>query len=354
MYRTDNGDEVFVIDAHSHLWDASPENQANKYGRGWIDCFYAYHKNFSPPEYVWSLEHYEKYSPDDMVHDQFVKGYVDLAILQPTYLIDFYKNGFNTIEQNSVMKKAYPNRYILNGAFDPREGDAGLDYLRRQKDEWDIKGVKLYTAEWRGNSKGYKLSDPESYRFLEECVKLGITNIHVHKGPTIYPLNRDAFDVADVDDAASVFTDLNFIVEHCGLPRLEDFCWIATQESNVYAGLAVVLPFAHPRPRYFAEVMANLLFWLGPDKILFGSDYAIWEPKWLVEKMMAFEIPEDLQAEFNVQMDMETRRKILGLNAARLYNIDVDAARAAIADDELSKQAEELRSKPGGSIGSLA
>lgn len=354
MYRTDNGEEVFVIDAHSHLWDASPENQANKYCRGWIDCFYAYHKNLSPPEYVWPLEHYEKYSPDDMAHDQFVKGYVDLAILQPTYLTDFYKNGFNTIEQNSVMKKAYPDRYILNGAFDPREGKAGLDYLRRQKDEWDIKGVKLYTAEWRGNSKGYKLSDPESYRFLEECIKLGITNIHVHKGPTIYPLNRDAFDVADVDDAASEFTDLNFIVEHCGLPRLEDFCWIATQESNVYAGLAVVLPFMQPRPRYFAEVMANLLFWLGPDKILFGSDYAIWEPKWLVEKFMAFEVPEDLQAEFNVKMDMEIRRKILGLNAAHLYNIDVDAARTRIKDDPLSKQAEELLRKPGGSIGSRA
>jgi hypothetical protein len=28
-------------------------------------------------------------------------------------------------------------------------------------------------------------------------------------------------------------------------------------------------------PRYFGEIMANLLFWLGPDKLLFGSDYAI-------------------------------------------------------------------------------
>lgn len=353
MYRTANGEEVFVIDGHSHLWDASPENQANKYGRGWIDCFYAYHKNLSPPEYVWSLEHYEKYSPDDMVHDQFVKGYVDLAILQPTYLTDFYKKGFNTIEQNSVMKKAYPDRYLLNGAFDPRDGEAGLDYLRRQKGEWNIQGVKLYTAEWRGSSKGYKLSDPESYRFLEECIKLGISNVHVHKGPTIYPLNRDAFDVADVDDAASMFTDLNFIVEHAGLPRIEDFCWIATQESNVYAGLAVVLPFIQPRPRYFAEVMANLLFWIGPDKILFGSDYALWEPKWLVERFMAFEIPEDLQAEFGVKMDLETRRKILGLNAARLYGINPEEHMAKIKDDTFSQQAEQLQHQVGGSIGSL-
>ncbi len=276
------------------------------------------------------------------MHDQFVKGYVDLAILQPTYLIDFYKNGFNTIEQNSVMKKDYPDRYILNGAWDARDGEAGLEYLRRQKGEWDIQGVKLYTAEWRGASKGYKLSDPDAYRYFEECVKLGITNIHVHKGPTIYPLNRDAFDVADVDDAASVFTELNFIVEHAGLPRIEDFCWIATQESNVYAGLAVVLPFIHSRPRYFAEVMANLMFWIGPDKILFGSDYAIWEPKWLVEKLMAFEMPEDLKAEYGADMTMEVKRKILGLNAARLYGIDPDAQLAKTKDDTFSRQAEQL------------
>jgi uncharacterized protein len=354
MYRTADGEEIFIVDGHSHLWDASPANHRNKYGRGWIDCFYAYHKNLSPSEYVWTLEHYEKYSPEDMVHDQFVKGYVDLAILQPTYLTDFYINGFNTIEQNSTMKKAFPDRYILNGAWDPRDGENGLEYLRRQKGEWDIQGVKLYTAEWRGSSKGWKLSDPEAYIFLEECAKLGITNIHVHKGPTIYPLNRDAFDVADVDDAASHFTELTFIVEHAGLPRLEDFCWIATQESNVYAGLAVVLPFIHPRPRYFAEVMANLLFWIGPDKILFGSDYAIWEPRWLIEKFAAFEMPEDLKAEFGVDMTMETKRKIFGLNAARLYNIDVDAALARIKDDPFSKQAAELQSKPGGTIGSLA
>jgi len=356
MYRTADGQEVFVIDGHTHLWDASPANQKNKYGRGWIDCFYAYHKNLSPAEYVWPLEKYEKYTPEDIVHDEFVKGYVDLAILQPTYLKDFYINGFNTIEQDSVLKKAYPDRFILNGAWDARDGDEGLEYLRRMKGEWDIKGVKLYTAEWRGDSKGYKLSDPEAYRYLEECVKLGITNIHVHKGPTIYPLNRDAFDVADVDVAASHFTELTFIVEHAGLPRLEDFCWIATQESNVYAGLAVVLPFMHPRPRYFAEVMANLLFWIGPDKILFGSDYALWEPKWLIEKFVAFELPEDLKAEYGVDLTLEAKRKILGLNAARLYDINPEEHMAKIKSDTFTQQAEQLQSQASshpGTVGSL-
>ena len=185
-----------------------------------------------------------------------------MGIFQPTYLTDFYKNGFNTTEQNAELKNRYPDRFILNGAFDPRDGDKGLEYLEPLRDNYGIKGVKLYTAEWKGDSKGYKLTDPEAVRYLEKCVELGVTNIHVHKGPTIWPLNKDAFDVRDIDEAATLHTDLTFIVEHCGLPRLDDFCWVATQESNVWGGLAVVMPFIHLRPRYFAEVMANLLFWV--------------------------------------------------------------------------------------------
>src|SRR5207248_2026240 len=86
-----------------------------------------------------------------------------------------------------------------------------------------LKGVKLYTAEWYGSSKGWKLNEYWSYRYLEKCEELGVKNIHVHKGPTIWPLNRDAFDVHDVDHAASHFPELNFIVEHCGLARLYGF-----------------------------------------------------------------------------------------------------------------------------------
>jgi len=55
-----------------------------------------------------------------------------------------------------------------------------------------------------------------------------------------------------------------------GAPRVDDFCWIAARCPNVYAGLAVVLAFIHNRPRWFAEVMANLLFWLGEDRAIAG------------------------------------------------------------------------------------
>jgi len=330
MYKTKTGEEIFVIDGHTHFWDGSPANQKNIHGKQFIECFFAYHTNLSPPEERWTLEKFEKYDAETMYKDLFVTGYDDMAILNPTYLGDFYKDGFNTTERNATMKKKHPDRFILNGAFDPRDGAKGLEHLHELKEKYDITGVKLYTAEWRGESKGYKLCDKESYRFMEECVKLGIKNLHVHKGPTIIPLNRDAFDVADIDDAATSFQGLNFIVEHCGLPRLDDFCWIATQETNVYAGIAVALPFIHTRPGYFAHIISELLFWIGEDKILYGSDYGIWTPKWLIDKFMAFELPADVAKETGVSLNMQAKKKILGLNAAKLYGIDIEKQKAKI------------------------
>jgi len=282
---------------------------------------------------VWPFDKFCRYGEEALVDDLFRTGYVDMGILNSTYLYEFYLNGFNSHIQNNALKAKYPDRFILCGSFDPRAEEAGLDAFRHMVEAYPIQGLKLYTAEWRDGSRGWRLNDPWAYKYFALCQELGIKNMHVHKGPTVYPLSRDAFDVHDVDYAATDFPDLNFIVEHVGLPRLEDFCWIATQESNVYAGLSVAMAFSRLRPQYFAEIMANLLFWLGPDKLCFGSDYAIWSPKWLIEKFMAFELPDDIKKEYGVDLTLEIKRKILGENAARLYGIDIATQQAKLSRD---------------------
>jgi uncharacterized protein len=320
MYEKD-GERYFIVDGHVAFWDARPSNR-NRFGEGFIACFYDYHRNLSPEEWVWPKETFDRYTEEKLLHDLFEVGYADKAIFQPTYLKDFFPGGFNTTEQNAAVAEKHPGRFIVNGAFDPRDGDAGLAALEELVDRYQLQGVKLYTAEWKGGSRGWKLDSDDAAKYLQKCQDLGVRNIHLHKGPTIWPLNRDAFDVADVDAAASDFPALNFIVEHVGLPRLEDFCWIATQEPNVYGGLAVAMPFMHTRPRYFAQMIGELLYWLGEDRILFASDYAIWQPKWLVEGFVDLQIPEDMAAEYPELTD-DAKRKILGLNAARLYDLEV-------------------------------
>jgi predicted TIM-barrel fold metal-dependent hydrolase len=322
MYQKDEN-RFFIVDAHVALWDARPENQRNIHGRQFIDCFYDYHRNLSPESEVWEYDDYLYQGGERLMKDLFTNGYVDHAIFQPANLGEFYYKGFGQTDEAFELASKHPDKLTYNHNFDPRNGEAGLDQFREDVKKFGLKGVKLYTAEWHGESRGWSLTDPWAYRYFEACRELGVTNIHVHKGPTIRPLDRDAFDVADIDHVASDFTDLNFIVEHCGLPRLEDFCWIATQEPNVHAGLAVAMPFIHTRPKYFGQIMGELLYWIGEDRIQFSSDYAIWTPRWLVESFVDFQIPSELDEYAPISIDQ--KKKILGLNAAKMYDIPVPA-----------------------------
>ena len=337
MYEKD-GEKYYILDSHLHFWDASPDNWvkgAEEYAKGWIECFHAY-QGLGPADTHWSLEHFQKYSPEDFEKDVFQEGGVDHAVLQSTYLKEWYTKGFNDIEQNASILDRFPGKLLLNGRWDPREGQAGLEQLEADHAKYGIKGVKLYTAEWYQGSRGWKLDDPEARRFFDKCVELGIKNVHVHKGPTIWPLDKDAFDVSDVDHVATDYQDLNFIIEHVGLPRIEDFCFMATQERNVYAGLAVVIGgLMHARPKFFAKVMGELLFWVGEDKMTFGSDYAIWEPKWQVEGFVDWEMPDDEEFSDFPRLGVEGKKKILGLNAAKLYGVEVpEELRLPVPEDE--------------------
>ena len=324
MYEK-NGEKYFIVDSHLHFWDASPENWVKgreDLAKGWIECFHAY-QGLGPADTHWTIEKFMKYSEDDFEKDVFEEGKTDHGIFLATGLKYWYKNGFNLPEQDAVLADKFPGRLTVNGRWDPREGEAGMRQLEEDAKRYNMKGVKLYTAEWFDGSRGWKLTDPQAQPFFEKCRELGVKNIHVHKGPTIWPLDKDAFDVSDVDHVATDYPDLNFIVEHVGLPRIEDFCFMATQEPNVYAGLAVVIGgLMHVRPRFFVKVMGELLFWVGEDKMLYGSDYAIWEPKWQIEGLLDWDYPDETFSDYP-RWTLEAKKKILGLNAAKLYGIEV-------------------------------
>lgn len=325
MYITDSGEKVFVVDAHTHLWDGRAENHVNSYGASFVGTFYNAHVGLTPENERWDEDLFNYYGAERAARDLFEDGYCDMALLLPVYLRDFYKEGFNTTKQNAALKELEPEKVILNGRCDPREGDRGLAQLEEDFETHQFPGVKLYTAEWNGTSRGYTMKDPIVAPYLEKCRSLGIKNIHLHKGPTTYPLDYDAFDVRDVDYVATNYPDLNFIVDHCGMPRIDDFCFIAGQERNVYGGLALIPSYIHARPKYFAQMMAELLFFVGPDRLLFGSDYAITSPKWIIEQFMAFEFDDETAQEAGTHLTLEVKRKIMGLNAAKLYGLDVPA-----------------------------
>jgi predicted TIM-barrel fold metal-dependent hydrolase len=57
----------------------------------------------------------------------------------------------------------------------------------------------------------------------------------------------------------------------------------------------------------------------------FGSDYGIWEPKWQVEGFVDWEMPDQPEFADYPRLGVEGKKKILGLNAAKLYDLKVPA-----------------------------
>jgi predicted TIM-barrel fold metal-dependent hydrolase len=55
----------------------------------------------------------------------------------------------------------------------------------------------------------------------------------------------------------------------------------------------------------------------------FGSDYGIWEPKWQIEGFVDWEFPDQPEFSDYPRLGVDGKKKILGLNAAKLYDIKV-------------------------------
>jgi uncharacterized protein len=80
-------------------------------------------------------------------------------------------------------------------------------------------------------------------------------------------------------------------------------------------------------------VLGKLLLALGEDRIVWGTD-SVWygAPQPLIDAFRAFTIPERLQERHGYPpLTAAAKDKILGVNAAAIYGVDLPAARASRA-----------------------
>ena len=251
-------------------------------------------------------------------------------------------------------------------------GVGNLDFIQYQIDEYQPDSWKGYTIsyaakvdenpeslmrQWRLDDEQvayptYELITRNQERFKE--TRPGLGNICVHKG--LAPNEQATPEIghpADIPKAARDWPNLNFIIYHaCIRPRffmyeslqevesgalragVPDISWttefaqLAADLPNVYAELgttwaSTVITF----PTVAAHLLGQLLKFLGEDRVVFGSD-SVWygSPQWQIEALWRFEIPREIQEKFGYPELTETaKRKILGLNSARLYELQSTA-----------------------------
>ena len=95
-------------------------------------------------------------------------------------------------------------------------------------------------------------------------------------------------------------------------------------------------------PARYAVLIGNLLDAFGPDHILWCTDTpVIGPPRWQIEAFQGFTIPEAMieQREFQ-PLTPEVKHKIFGRNAARIFGIDIVAARRGTEEAKNFAQAE--------------
>jgi predicted TIM-barrel fold metal-dependent hydrolase len=93
---------------------------------------------------------------------------------------------------------------------------------------------------------------------------------------------------------------------------------------NVYAELGSTMATTIVTfPTVWAHMIGQLLHYMGSDKIIFGTD-ALWYggPQWQVEALWRYKIPDEICERYDYpQITEADKRKILGLNSARLYGL---------------------------------
>jgi predicted TIM-barrel fold metal-dependent hydrolase len=192
----------------------------------------------------------------------------------------------------------------------------------------------------------------------------GFRNICIHKGFSPAPIDRPEWGKpTDIPKASRDWPELNFIIYHAcfggmtpflwpspGLANIQnhvlrngepDITWLTEfaqtcgKIRNVYAEIGstfggIVITF----PTVCAHLLGQLLKHFGEDKIVFGSDCTYYgSPQWQIEAMWRFEIPESIRRQYGYPaLSERAKRKILGLNSARLYGVSADAEVSARAD----------------------
>jgi hypothetical protein len=180
----------------------------------------------------------------------------------------------------------------------------------------------------------------------------GFRNLSIHKGLQTNDTTNapEIGHPSDLPRAARAWPQFNFIIYHscikpsfwvrnalleiqsgatrAGVPDISwttEFAVLSAPYKNIYAELgttfaSTVVTF----PSVCAHILGQLLKFMGEDRVVFGSD-AVWygSPQWQIEALWRFQIPEEMCRRYGYpRLTPQIKRKILGLNSARLYGLN--------------------------------
>lgn len=267
-------------------------------------------------------------------------------------------------------------RVLSHGLLRPNLGAKEFEEMERQVKELKIDAWKMYTGAELGEKAWFLDDEKVAYPFWEKTQKLGVKNICVHKGLPLGFFNEKACMPRDVEKAAKDWPGLNFIIYHSAYRGLgpiargtgekvedkktndpQEIPWIsdllrAIQRSNlknVYFELGSTFNMlSAANPTLCLHMLGQMIQVAGADHVLWGTD-SIWNgsPQGQIERLRRLKMPEELIKKYGYpELTDAIKEQIFGLNAAKLFGIDVKAKRQAIKADKLSQLKQQYRQNP--------
>jgi predicted TIM-barrel fold metal-dependent hydrolase len=361
------GGEEFIFDVQGHLleYDIDP---ATRYEPFWGDGFPQADCGEDDPRACFSMEHF--------MQEFFVRSDTNMVALAGLPIAPRGSPLSPKImdETRRVAEGlCQDDRVVLHALALPNVGplQANLDAMEEGVRRYPIAAWKVFTHYpdlYESSGKGWRLDDREAglpevgSAFIRKAVELGVPRITVHKG--LSGGSRLASPL-DVGPAARAHPDVDFIVYHSGFeagtaegPYTRETAGVGVNRlitslkgsrirrgRNVYAEIGSTWWYVMRFPDQAAHVIGKLLRYVGEDNILWGTD-SIWygSPQDQIQAFRAFRITEEFQERYGYPaLTPRVKRKILGLNAARLYGIDPVSVPCRFSRRELIRIRRQIR-----------
>jgi predicted TIM-barrel fold metal-dependent hydrolase len=331
-------DDYFKIDPEAHLvGDMAPLMHfpgVQMWWRAIEGCKRAFMTG-APPKVLAGLEPHDLEadpSPEAMLAAMDKYG-VDVACLLPEAMMD--TTGYSSRWcSNGDMARAverHPERFMLQPNLSPikhRGVKAAIWELEYWVKERGAKIFKYYPPE------DTYINDPELWPFYEKAEQLGIV-LDVHTGFSWVPPGKSKYaQPILLDDVARDFPKLKIVAFHMGYPQCDELNLVAMGHPNIHLCLSLLVPWALTAPRKFATILGEALRFVGPDRIIWGTDSAgiSAQLRLSVEGLREFQFPEDMRQGYGYpEITDEMRRKMFGGNLARLLGIDASRRRVPAA-----------------------
>ena len=290
------------------------------------------------------------------------------AIL-PSWLMGEKKKEINDMagSQRALCQGNLAPNHYWDKATNSLDKAAMLEQMERELQLYKIDSWKWYChTDPARTGNGFQLDDDNAMWFYEESRKRGMKLVSVHKGYSYQ--SRTLGHLAnpkDVEKAALANPDFNFVIYHSAIkhgpnepnyldsnkfdPQTGDFEWHSVlmdikkrnpKMNNVYPEVGSFFnALVVADPVLCMHGMGKNIKHYGADHVVWGTDCLWWgSPQWGIDAFKRFQISDEFCEKFGYKkITKEDKAKIFGLNAARLYSIDVKARRNAIPGDGLEK-----------------